>query len=780
MSPGTLESVSGHLRTHSHDALGRPRDASTAYGGATHYERTTYDQHGRVFQSFDASRESASYADGGVRHVHNSRGHLWKVQDAVLSGSTPRTVYWEAKEADALGRVVKEAFGNGAVRTLGHHGKTGRLRALTATRPSQASGDLQDLRFEWDAAGSLTKREDLTGSRDLEETFTYDGLRRMETSRVGSAASDAKSFSYDGYGNLRSKAGVGSYAYFASHPSRLRTAGSDSFTYDADGGMLTGSGRTMTYDAGGRMRSAARGDHAVRFVHGPDGGRIKRTDADSSSGTERTETTLYLGGVEKVTHADGTRTIRRRIGGMALEVRRLSSSGTETSRTTHYLLRDHLGSVSVIADSDATDDAGSAEGERSHGPWGLRRDAATWADLTDAQLGALPEGATRRGYTGHEMLDPVGLVHMNGRVYDPRLGRFLQADPVVGDPSDMLSLNRYAYAHGNPLSNVDPTGHFIEGISLRAIVEFVLIVKAWIDAWTVGGGGLGPEAFRDGLPSGASDWAFGGGGLGFPREGLGGWTRRGAGWSARGGLPSSLQGGRFGHSPVASSLQDCMPGSAGDVLGRPVAPPRPGWVTFRSALGGTFSSESGGKFANAAATAAFKGQMRGGSARKKRRTARSEARQAMYERGPGLYVTGHRVAKTAIHLAIELREEGEIPATLSAGPDVLVLVGERNRDGDFEPGSNFTIGEIDPPGELTPKAYFDQLIEAQKNYCDCLDYDLLPSDDRHGYNSNSYVRGILEATGGSTSVEFGGYVGGAKPVPAEWFRPAAAPAEGTD
>ena len=606
------ESVSGHLRTHSYDALGRPRDASTAYGGATHYERTTYDQHGRVFQSFDASRESASYADGGVRHVYNSRGHLWKVQDAVLSGSTPRTVYWEAKEADALGRVVKEAFGNGAVRTLGHDGKTGRLRALTATRPSQASGDLQDLRFEWDAVGSLTKREDLTGSRDLEETFTYDGLRRMETSRVGSAASDAKSFSYDGYGNLRSKAGVGSYAYFASHPSRLRTAGSDSFTYDADGGMLTGSGRTMTYDAGGRMRSAARGDHAVRFVHGPDGGRIKRTDADSSSGTERTETTLYLGGVEKVTHADGTRTIRRRIGGMALEVRRLSSSGTETSRTTHYLLRDHLGSVSVIADSDATDDAGSAEGERSHGPWGLRRDAATWADLTDAQLGALPEGATRRGYTGHEMLDPVGLVHMNGRVYDPRLGRFLQADPYVGDPSDMLSLNRYAYAHGNPLSNVDPSGHIVftlgaliakAAFDLTLIQTIAVFAAAGFADALVSGASFG-DALASGLVSGASAWAFGS--LPLPAGGgfVGGAVRA-VGYGTVGGVTSVLRGGRFGHGFVSAGLSGALAGPVGGRVGRAFGSAAVGEVVAGAAIGGTASELTGGKFANGAAYAAF-------------------------------------------------------------------------------------------------------------------------------------------------------------------------------
>ena len=106
------KSVTGYQRTHAYDGLGRIRDVATAYGGATHRERTTYDQHGRVFQTFDASRESATYADGGVRRVYNSRGHLLKLQDAVMSGGSSRTVYWEALEADASGRVVKERFGN--------------------------------------------------------------------------------------------------------------------------------------------------------------------------------------------------------------------------------------------------------------------------------------------------------------------------------------------------------------------------------------------------------------------------------------------------------------------------------------------------------------------------------------------------------------------------------------------------------------------------------------------------------------------------------------------
>lgn len=63
------------------------------------------------------------------------------------------------------------------------------------------------------------------------------------------------------------------------------------------------------------------------------------------------------------------------------------------------------------------------------------------------------------GYTGHEHLEATGLIHMNGRVYDPLIGRFLSADPTVPDPFDLQSFNRFSYVSNNPLGWVDPSGH---------------------------------------------------------------------------------------------------------------------------------------------------------------------------------------------------------------------------------------------------------------------------------------------------------------------------------
>src|SRR5690606_22638018 len=67
-----------------------------------------------------------------------------------------------------------------------------------------------------------------------------------------------------------------------------------------------------------------------------------------------------------------------------------------------------------------------------------------------------------RGFTGHEHLDRTGFIHMNGRVYDPVVGRFLSPDSFVQFPAFSQNSNRYSYVDNKPTSFTDPTGHFQE------------------------------------------------------------------------------------------------------------------------------------------------------------------------------------------------------------------------------------------------------------------------------------------------------------------------------
>ena len=184
-----------------------------------------------------------------------------------------------------------------------------------------------------------------------------------------------------------------------------------------------------------------------QFFHGPAGNRWKQV---AKHGTA-TETTIYAGGqFEKVTRG-GVTTWRHYVpspGGVALHLR--YSDGTPAAM--RYLTLDHLGSTDRIVDA-----TGKVLVAESFGALGSRRNAA-WTGPPDAAELAKIAALTRDGFTGHEQLDNLDLIHMNGRVFDPRLGRFISADPYVTLPFDGQGLNRYAYALNNPLAFTDPSG----------------------------------------------------------------------------------------------------------------------------------------------------------------------------------------------------------------------------------------------------------------------------------------------------------------------------------
>jgi RHS repeat-associated protein len=154
---------------------------------------------------------------------------------------------------------------------------------------------------------------------------------------------------------------------------------------------------------------------------------------------------------------------------------------------TTYLLEDHLGGVDGLTSS-----SGELLTRTSYQAFGARRagngssgppTAAEWQQI---------QAATSRGYTDHEHLDNLGLIHMNGRVYDPVLGRFLSPDPIVQSPYDTQGLNRYAYVRNNPLRFVDPTGFCIAGSAVPC--DNTLIVNgSRLDGWR----SASPEELQD-------------------------------------------------------------------------------------------------------------------------------------------------------------------------------------------------------------------------------------------------------------------------------------------
>ncbi|MYH14261.1 MAG: DUF4157 domain-containing protein, partial [Gammaproteobacteria bacterium] len=634
------DDASGYRRTQDHDALGRPSTATTVPGtGADpHHEKATYDRFGRPFQFFDASRTEARFDFNGVRHAYNANGYLERLQDAegTFDGQgtfTPNAVYRTVTAMDARGNVTAETLGNGVKRTHAFDGRNGRMRGIESTKSS--TGDLQTLAYDWDALGNLRSRTSGKGTSALTEAFTYDGLNRLRTHQAGAGA--AQSTAYDGYGNVRSRTGVGTYAYGADSSASGRPHAVASVTgngvsvthaYNANGSLTSSSdGRTVAYAAFGKATSVAKGRHSAAFVHGPDRSRFKRTDTDDMG---KATTTLYIGSVERVTHPDATVTVRRRIGGTAIELDGPAVGSCEADAV-RYVLRDHLGGVDRLTDAQGTEAQAM-----SFAAWGSRRDPADWTELAEAAAASFDDCATRRGFTGHEMLDAVGAVHMNGRVYDPTLGRFLRADPFVQFPSNLQSHNRYSYALNNPLAFTDPSGHFVGHLIafaartvvahlahkhvlsqvplLSAVGQIAACANSVVSCIDYAAhsayaqSGSFQAALQAGAFAGVSAAAFnavGAGPFGYSAgDGFGQLLLNSAASGLVGGVLEELQGGRFGHGFLSSGASALAKPAIHAAIGTE-ASGRPYRVAARAAVGGTLSAATGGKFLNGAVTAAF-------------------------------------------------------------------------------------------------------------------------------------------------------------------------------
>jgi RHS repeat-associated protein len=128
----------------------------------------------------------------------------------------------------------------------------------------------------------------------------------------------------------------------------------------------------------------------------------------------------------------------------------------------YYYHANHIGSVTVV-----TGEKGQVAASRQYKPYG---DPYDW---NGAKAGPRELLQT---FQGHQFDDASGLYYFNARFYDPEIGRFLSADTQVTNRSDPTTLNRYAFAGGNPVQFVDPTGHGF----LSAIGDFFSDAFNWI------------------------------------------------------------------------------------------------------------------------------------------------------------------------------------------------------------------------------------------------------------------------------------------------------------
>ena len=302
--------------------------------------------------------------------------------------------------------------------------------ALKRIKLSKDSTDLVNREMQYDAVGNITKIVDGVNSETID--YTYDELNRVLTASVPTG----ESFAYDTIGNMTSKAGTALDYGTTSPKHAVKSHGTTTYSYDANGSLTAKGTQTIKYDPEQRPILVQDGTSIHRAAYDGDGVRRKRKDSNG--------TVHYLGGYERKLAADSnssdtvTKYYSASLGALSRPV------AFRRGGTLHWVGSDHLGGTIRVLDSGFT----ALDGMR-YKPYGEDRD-------TGSSLN------TDRKFTGQTEDEAAGLYWYASRAYDPDIGRFVSPDPIVPEPGNPQSLNRYGYVRNNPLKYVDPSGYSAE------------------------------------------------------------------------------------------------------------------------------------------------------------------------------------------------------------------------------------------------------------------------------------------------------------------------------
>jgi RHS repeat-associated protein len=492
------------------DELARPRATVTTID-RPYTTTVSYDGLGRV--------ETIGYPTGfAVKYGYSTAaaGRIAGVLQTVADNADTSRVFWSVAASpsqafDARGNVIRADMASGNIGTNNLFdtisGKAFYLRAGTPGPFTSA----QDHRYTYDKADNVATR--MEAIKAVTESFVHDRLNRLASYTVSSTsdagANRTVTMAYNAIGNLISKSDVGGYAYASSRPHAPTGVGGTAFSYDANGNVTSSTGnqaRTVDWTYFNQAErityrdreTAFTFDHSYKRIvevakQGTSERRVNFVHPDNQGGLAYEREEVRVGG--SLIKTENRHYIS--VGSAVIAVvKTQNDSGAVPAdpNATNYWHKDALGSVVAV-----TNASGAGIEQMAFDPWGRRVRDTGMPDPT-----VTPANGDR-GFTGHEHLDEVALVHMNGRVYDPLLGKFLSVDPVIGNPDDLQHFNRYGYVANQPLRFTDPSGNcffgpdciieaFIAFAGTAAILEgnkYWKAIGSIATLWALGpGGGL--------------------------------------------------------------------------------------------------------------------------------------------------------------------------------------------------------------------------------------------------------------------------------------------------
>jgi len=416
-----------------------------------------YDEFGRISSERYVSEhlDTGIDSDVKIKKVYDTAGILSEIRDFNSDD-----LLWKVNEQNAREQDLNIEIGNGITKKRQYDA----YGFLTNITDENSAGNIQALKLDYsfDAQRGILNSRKNYGFTNWNESFTHDNLDRL--TQINGAVSQTKA--YDGRGRITNNSFVGDYNYASGNTYRL-----DNIDLNNQGDIYyqQHSLQQIKYNAFKKPVEIYEEDKGrVDFEYGP---MMNRTNAYYGgleiNKNDRQYHKLYSSIIpSEIVHDNnnGSTKIITYVGGDAYTspIAYIKQDGGTPTDEYHYLHRDYLGSILAITDSFA-----NILEQLQFGAWGV-----TDAFKKEGQLAEFNhDSLIGRGFTGHEHFFEVSLIHMNGRMYDAHLGRFLSPDNFIQDIYNTQSYNRFGYVWNNPLTLSDPGGEFIiTAIIIGAVV----------------------------------------------------------------------------------------------------------------------------------------------------------------------------------------------------------------------------------------------------------------------------------------------------------------------
>ncbi|MCL1125856.1 toxin TcdB middle/N-terminal domain-containing protein [Shewanella surugensis] len=456
---------------HHYDDFGRPKKINFKLDGTNYTTGYEYNAKGQLSRQYYPNNNGLFY----INFYYNAYHYLYLQKDHQ------RRELRKIITMDAFGNITQQAFANGTQEVKTFNAKTGRINFINLTHGNQKVHQLSY--GEYDKKGNLGNRAHSYYHQGLlnlafNENFTYDTFNRLRTRQLSIGAGSlspygySEQYQYDGFGNIKTRKGeisgsalitLAHYQYQqTSSAHRLKSAivdgkGYSHFSYDNNGNILSDGHRQFTYYSFDKINTIQLNDSYSQYRYNPHQGMMarsdKRLDNDDQWKTYQTHYISNLYKKEQRYQDDTLEQTRHRYLLDNIIVERDEYPAHPSKENVLYQHSDHQGSNLTV-----TNQTGQVVEQYFYTAFGkpMKINNNKLANVTAPMA---------RAYTDHEALPTLDIIHMGGRIYDPNLNRFLQADPSIQAPHNIQNYNRFSYVLNNPLRYTDPSGYnFFESV----------------------------------------------------------------------------------------------------------------------------------------------------------------------------------------------------------------------------------------------------------------------------------------------------------------------------